>query len=282
MAVAESILAAEPEPAGPVPLVGFGGNHYAARQTEIALVSRGAFGHIAHSREVRLLEPAMVRQMVEQTGAVAAYIDRKAISKEDLAQIIRILDGIEIPRVSETEIAGTGSLSWESYRSALQLAGTVDPKARCHVHALTGTPVLCGIRIDPVLLAETLRADEREFFLNLDEMPLIHVTGADSRPLPFFITSEDERSGIINDLNTLCVKIIRKNTITATEGDYLIIQRVRFDPDKARSLGIPPGPLYKDLAGGRSVTIGETVITPAMVSVCSEFRVHIPGLENIA
>ena len=36
----------------PVPLIGFGGTHYATRETEIALTSRGAFGHIAHTREV--------------------------------------------------------------------------------------------------------------------------------------------------------------------------------------------------------------------------------------
>jgi D-aminoacyl-tRNA deacylase len=51
LAVAQSVLSAVPQ--DPVPLIGFGGNHYAARETEIALTSRGAFGHIAHSREVR-------------------------------------------------------------------------------------------------------------------------------------------------------------------------------------------------------------------------------------
>ena len=49
-AVAESVLSAVPQ--DPVPLIGFGGTHYAARETEIALTSRGAFGHIAHTREV--------------------------------------------------------------------------------------------------------------------------------------------------------------------------------------------------------------------------------------
>ena len=39
-------------PVNPVPLIGFGGTHYATRETEIALTSRGAFGHIAHTREI--------------------------------------------------------------------------------------------------------------------------------------------------------------------------------------------------------------------------------------
>ena len=50
LAVAESVLLADPGPA--IPLIGFGGTHYARRQTEIALSTQGAFGHIAHTREI--------------------------------------------------------------------------------------------------------------------------------------------------------------------------------------------------------------------------------------
>jgi D-aminoacyl-tRNA deacylase len=80
----------------------------------------------------------------------------------------------------------------------------------------------------------------------------------------------------------LCVKIIRNKEITATENDHLIIRKVRFDPKKARELGIAPGPLYKALAAGQPVEIDGRMVTPAMVSTGSEIRVHIPGLENIA
>jgi D-aminoacyl-tRNA deacylase len=76
-AVAEAILAAVPGDA--VNVVGFGGNHYAARQTEIGCSSRGAFGHIAHSREVPGLDREMITLMRDRSRAVAAYIDRKAL-----------------------------------------------------------------------------------------------------------------------------------------------------------------------------------------------------------
>jgi len=281
-AVAESILAAEISSPPPIPLIGFGGNHYAARQTEIAWTTRGAFGHIAHSREVSKLDAAMIRQMAERTGAVAAYVDKKALKKEELAHLFPLLEASGIVRLSETEIAGLRGLSVKAYREARELAGSLIPGARCHVHALTGDPDLVGMRIDPALLAETLKAGEKTFLHNLDLLPLIHVSGADSRPVPLFITSEEKRSGIINDLNTLCVKIIRKKETTVTEGDHLIIQRVRFDPEKARDQGVPPGPLFGKLAEGRSVEVSGRVITPAMVSTGSEIRIHIPGLENIA
>jgi D-aminoacyl-tRNA deacylase len=120
------------------------------------------------------------------------------------------------------------------------------------------------------------------FLAGLEELPVIHLSGQENRLLPVFITSEMYTSRIINDLNTLCVKIIRIKEITARDGDHLIIQKVRFDPNKARTLGVPAGPLYKALAAGQSVEVSGRVITPAMVSLCSETKIHIPGLENIA
>ncbi|OPY37127.1 MAG: D-tyrosyl-tRNA(Tyr) deacylase [Methanoregula sp. PtaU1.Bin051] len=280
LAVAESVLAACPADA--VPLVGFGGNHYAARQTGIALSTRGAFGHIAHSREVGSLDAAIVRLMMEKTGAVAAHIDRKALSRHDLSHIYRLLDTEGIMRLSETDLAGMGSLPFTTYCAARDIAVTVAKGARCHVHALAGDFNPQVIRIDPLLFGEAIRADEGMFLEGLEKMPVIHITGQDNRPLPVFITSAEHRAGIINDLNTLCVKIIRIKEITATEGDHLIIQRVRFDPVKARELGVPKGPLYKELAEGRPITVNGRVITPAMVSTGSELKVHIPGLENIS
>jgi D-aminoacyl-tRNA deacylase len=94
------------------------------------------------------------------------------------------------------------------------------------------------------------------------------------------MTYESHSSHIINDLNTLCVKIIRNKEITATEKDTLIIHKVRFDPRKARELGVPPGPSFRHLADGQDVRIDGRVITPDMVSSCSEMKIHIPGLEK--
>ena len=154
-AVAESVLSAVPQ--DPIPLVGFGGTHYAARETEIALTSRGAFGHIAHTREVPALDEAMVRAMMEKSGAVAAYIDRKALAREDLNRLSGMLDTLQVTRLSESEITALGRLSWDSYCTMRKMAGAVSPGSRCFVHALSGpgTPVL--VRANPVLLAETVK-----------------------------------------------------------------------------------------------------------------------------
>jgi len=113
-------------------------------------------------------------------------------------------------------------------------------------------------------------------------LPVIHLSTQDNHLLPEFITYEENLPELIHDLNTLCVKIIRSKEITATEREYLIITKVRFDPHKARELGVLPGPSYRELAGGRPVITDDRTITPEMVSSRSEIRIHIPGLEKFS
>jgi D-aminoacyl-tRNA deacylase len=277
-AVAESVLSACP--VNPVPLIGFGGTHYATRETEIALTSRGAFGHIAHTREVPGLDEEMVRAMIAQSGAVAAYIDRKALNREELKKLTGMLKQIAFLQLSESEIKAIGHLSWETYRAVREMAEQACAGARCYIHDLKGEGTLCRIRINPELLNETIKSDERFFIENLNALGVVHLSNQDNRLLPEFITFEEHSSRIINDLNTLCVKIIRSKEITATEKDTLIIHKVRFDPRKARELGVPSGPAYKHLVSGQSVEVNGRWITPAMVSSCSEINIHIPGLEK--
>jgi D-aminoacyl-tRNA deacylase len=277
-AVAEAVLDATVVDA--VPLIGFGGTHYATRETEIALSTRGAFGHIAHTREAGTLDEAMIRSMIEKSGAVAAYIDRKAIDRESLRRLNGILDAIPIIRLSESEIAAIGHLPWETYRAIRDLANQAAPGSRCFIHALEGTGPLEVIAIDPVLLGEAAKADEPGLIRDLSTLPVVHISSQDNRLLPVFVTFAKHSSQIINGLNTLCVKIIRSNEITATERDYLIITKIRFDPTKARELGVPEGPACHQLAAGQAVEINGQLITPEMVASGREIRIHVPGLEK--
>ena len=278
-AVAEAVLGAEP--VNTIPLVGIGGTHYAPRETAIALATRGAFGHIASSRrQVAALDKEMVQAMIEKSGAVAAYIDRKAVSRPDLERLTAILDSLAVPRLSESEIAALGHISWETYCAVRALAATVSPHARCFIHALSGTGPLAVICLDPVLLAETKKANEPALIHGISPFSVVHLTNEDNVLLPQFVVFRKDSSEIINALNTLCVKIIRSKEITATERDCLIISKVRFDPQKARELGVPTGPAYRQLALGQAVEHDGRVILPEMVSVRTETKIHIPGLEK--
>ena len=169
MAVAEAVLDAVPVNA--VPLIGFGGTHYAVRQTEIALTTRGAFGHIAHSREIAGLDDVMIRRMLDESGAVAAYIDRKALDRDVFTHLSVMLDRLEIQRLSESEISALGHLSWDTYRVVRAMAEAVCPGARCYIHDLKGDGALGLIRANPVLMAETAKSDEPGLIKDLDGLP---------------------------------------------------------------------------------------------------------------
>jgi D-aminoacyl-tRNA deacylase len=279
-AVAESVLSASP--VNPVPLIGFGGTHYATRQTEIALTSNGAFGHIAHTREIPVLDEELIQAMMVKSGAGAAYIDRKALNREELNHLSGLLNRLSILRLSESEILAMGHLSWNTYQAVRVRAEQVSSGARCYIHDLQGEGTLCTVRVNPDLLGETVKSDETGLIQALDHLPVVHLSTHDNRLLPEFITYENHSSQIINDLNTLCVKIIRNKEITATEKDILIIHKVRFDPHKARELGVPAGPCYKLLVAGQAVEIDGRMIAPDMVSSCSEIKIHIPGLEKFS
>jgi D-aminoacyl-tRNA deacylase len=224
----------------------------------------------------------MIKAMIEKSGAVAAYIDRKALNREDLNRLTGMLATTGIPRLSESEILSMGHLPWEQYHAAREMADRFFAGSRIYIHDLQGEGPLALVQIDPILLGEATKSDEPGLVKGLGSLPVIHLSTQDNRMLPAFITSDKHTSQIINALNTLCVKIIRSKEITATEKDRLIITKVRFDPEKARDLGVPAGPFFKQLAGGQPVEINGRTITPGMVSSGSDITIHIPGLEKFS
>jgi D-aminoacyl-tRNA deacylase len=218
--------------------------------------------------------------MIRQTGAVAAYLDKKALSRADAAHLQKILAGTGLPVLTEGEITGLGDLSWETYTAVLATAEEISPGGRVHTGTLSGSGEPVAVRIPAALVAEADRADQKAFREALALVPAASVTGKCGEILPLFITFVNHRDEIIHYLISLCIRIIGDRWNTATEGDQLVVTKTRFDPAKAGPLGVPKGPLFGRLSNGQSVEVGGVVITPAMVSSCSETRIHIPGLER--
>ena len=277
-AVAESVLNADPEDA--IPLIGFGGTHYATRETEIALSSRGAFGHIAHSREVGNMSEDTVRRMAGQTGAVAAYIDKKALKSGEISRLETILASLPLIRLTEKDLVNMGELSFPHYVEMRAMARDFSPEARLHLHRFRedGSPIVATVP-EPLLL-EAIKTGGKEWAAALETMPLAHISTPKKPVLPSFITTEGNYARVLHDLISLCVATISKDQELAVDGEDLLIRRRRLDPRKARELGIPQGPMLGELMKGSPIRIGETIITPDMVTTCEEKKIHIPGLRN--
>ncbi|HJJ47192.1 MAG TPA: D-tyrosyl-tRNA(Tyr) deacylase, partial [Methanocorpusculum sp.] len=121
-AVAKSVLYANPS-SNSIPLIGFGGTHYAVRQSVIGIETKGAMGHMMHTRDVGNVTAAIVSQMVEKSGpAVAAYMDRKALSKQEINHIESILRELGIEELSEGDLQKINQMSYKTWKKYKKIA----------------------------------------------------------------------------------------------------------------------------------------------------------------
>lgn len=277
-AVARAVLTAVPDPLA-VPLLGLGGTQYAARQTAVALSTRGAFGHIVRTDDLPRLDGPMLAHLVGASRAVGAYVDRKAVPRAELDRIEALLGDAGLPLLGESALAGLGDLPWDDYAALLVLAATVAPGAALRVGSLASCPDPVAVRLDPELVAEALRVDESGLAEAVAALPAVGLAG-EGRLLPVLLVSKALAEQIIHDLITLCVKSITGNQQTAIVGDRLIIRRERFDPKKASALGVPPGPLFGRLQRGETVVIDGLEIRPEMVRSPCATEVFVEGLEK--
>lgn len=84
--------------------VGFGGGHYAMRQTGLLLETDISFGHNFPKYQLEFVDEALIRQAVEKSNAEFAYFDRKSMKSEDRNRISEILGKLGLRVLKESEI----------------------------------------------------------------------------------------------------------------------------------------------------------------------------------
>lgn len=99
---AKAILAVSLEKV-PVAL-GFGGGHYAMRQTGLLFETGISFGHNFPKYQLEFVDETLVRQAVEKSKADFAYFDRKSMKSEDRNRISEVLEKLGIKVLKESEI----------------------------------------------------------------------------------------------------------------------------------------------------------------------------------
>lgn len=100
--VAKAILAVSLEK---VPVaVGFGGGHYATRQTGLVLETGITFGHNFPKYKLEELDEALISQALEKSGADFVYFDRKSMKSKDKNRISEIVEKLGYSVLKESEI----------------------------------------------------------------------------------------------------------------------------------------------------------------------------------
>lgn len=100
--VAKAILAVSLEKV-PVAL-GFGGGHYAMRQTGLLLETEISFGHNFPKYQLEFVDEALIKQAVEKSKADFAYFDRKSMRSKEKNQISKTLEKLGLKVLKESEI----------------------------------------------------------------------------------------------------------------------------------------------------------------------------------
>ena len=253
--------------------VGFGGTHYAPRQTALMLETDVAFGHIFPSHALDLLDGDMILQAFQRSKADFAYIDRKSMNAAQRERIMGLIESAGYEVLKESDIRDMEGVPWQFCRELRRKVKEVCPTG--HARITNGIKCECQTcicpkvkiaRINPALLSEAEKLDRERLKDFLSEHNIAYIEYEDGRFAHVLIGLDSNCARLAaEELAAECIDIIRKNhEVIVQKGELQIIEK-KFNPERARSLGITEGPLFGKLARGEKVSLGGKTINPEMV-----------------
>ncbi|HEY9206706.1 MAG TPA: D-aminoacyl-tRNA deacylase [Candidatus Methanoperedens sp.] len=272
--VAEAILMLK-DNESPV-AVGFGGTHYAPRQTALVLETDITFGHIFPSHALPELNENIVREAFLKSGADFAYFDRKSMKSEQRGKLEAIIERIGFEVLKESDIRDMDGIPWKFCVQLRQKVKDVCPSGRPRItngikcEILSCSRCICPkvkiARISPALLSEAEKLDKERLARFLSDHNIAYIEYEDGRFAHVIIALDSDCARIVaQELANECVDIIKGHHEIKVDNGILQIIEKKFSPKLAESLGISQGPLYGKLAQGESVIIGGKTINPEMV-----------------
>lgn len=84
--------------------LGFGGGHYATRQTGLLLETGISFGHNFPKYRLESIDEALIKQAIEKSGADFVYFDRKSMKSADRKRVSEIVEKLGLSVLKESEI----------------------------------------------------------------------------------------------------------------------------------------------------------------------------------
>ena len=263
-------------------MIGFGGTHYAVRQSAIGIETKGAMGHMMHTRDVGNATSAIVSQMIEKSGpAVAAHVDRKALSKPEISHIESILKELGVEELTEGDLLKINHMSYEMWKKYRNIAADTGFDLRLFPHGdiLDDEPSVVALPDD--FFSAAFGKNDSALMDYLESIGgVFHTTNTSGKLMPIFLTNRTNCHNLSEGLIALSIQYITRTQDSLVDGDTIILRRKQFDAQKARKMGVPNGPLFGKLIAGEAITLpdGKTV-NPEDVTNISTISVKIPGLE---
>ncbi len=256
--------------------IGFGGTHYAPRQTALILSTDVTFGHIFPSYVLDELDESMVRQAFVKSRADFAYLDRKSMKGEQREKLHMMVESIGYEVLKESDIRDMDGIPWEFCLTLRRRVKEICPMGKpmitngikCEISSCPSCicPKVKIARINTALISEAEKLDRKrlkEFLLNHN---IAYVEYEDGRLAHIVIGLNDHCARLAaQELTEECMDILKKHYDVSLDKGTLHITEKKFSPQLAKSLGIHEGPLYGRLAKGESIIINGKTINPEMV-----------------
>lgn len=253
--------------------VGFGGTHYAPRQTALILETDVAFGHIFPNYTLDALDESMMRQAFMRSKADFAYFDRKSMKAQQREKLGAMVEGMGYEVLKESDIRDMDGVPWNFCRQLRQKVKEVCPTG--HARITEGIKCECQncicpkvkiARINPALLSEAEKLERERLLKFLSDHNIAYIEYEDGRFAHVLIGVDSNCARLAaEELTGECLEIIKKHYEVSLNKATLQIIEKKFSPERARALGITEGPVYGRLARGEVVTVDGKTINPEMV-----------------
>jgi D-aminoacyl-tRNA deacylase len=243
--------------------VGFGGGHYAPRFTRIVRETDWAVGHILSDWGLDALEtlsPALVEQALEQSGARLAVVDG------DRPALAALIDELGYRIVGESWLRETTGVALGLIDRVEAALEPVDDGLRFGdaARGTEGTPSFDVIEPAPALLADANGVDAARVRSAVAAKALAYETVESGSRVAGQVAVPG--SAARQRIESALVELLRERfDEVAVEADAIVVTERAFDPDRALTLGVEPGPAFGQLADGESVTVDGEEVPPEAV-----------------
>ncbi|MFC6939010.1 D-aminoacyl-tRNA deacylase [Salinirubellus sp. GCM10025818] len=258
-------------------IVGFGGGHYVRRFERVLAETDWAVGHVAADWGLEAMgdprDPAnraVIAAAFERSGATRALLDGDGDSRA----IREAIEAAGYETVGERWLRETAGVPLDLVERAEDRLSSIDEGLRFGADSREFDGEFETATLPADLLGEAVGIDrERVRETVVDSTVAFESTENGTVPDGRIAVREtSDRESIVDDL----LDVLREKYDSVEREDGAVTARTSgFDPEKARTLGVPEGPAFGRLAAGEVVEVEGREIPPEAVEGTTERRFDI-------